>query len=65
MLAAAIRGLLLLLCLALVGVLAAVALGGIWLVVRAPQLLILGGVALAACWMLAAMVGAIEGRRRR
>jgi hypothetical protein len=57
------QGLLLTLCLGLVGILVAFFIGGIWLVVWAPQLLLLGAVLLVVCWSLAALVGTIARRR--
>ena len=58
------HGLLLLLCLLLVGIPSALVTGGIWLVVQAPQALILGAVLLVICGTLAALVGNIASGRR-
>jgi hypothetical protein len=62
--AVAKHGLLLILLLVLFGILTAVVLGAVWLVVRAPQLLILGGVLLVGCWMLGALASTIGSRRQ-
>ena len=63
--AAAKWGLPLILCLVLFGILTAIVIGGIWLLIRAPQLLILGGMLLIACWILGALASNLGGRGQR
>jgi hypothetical protein len=58
------RGLLLLFLLLLFGLVTGVVIGGLWLVVWAPQLLLVGGVIALGCAMLAALLGTISGTRR-
>lgn len=58
------QGLLLILFLGLFGVATGFVVGGIWLVLWAPQLLLLGGVVMLGCWMLVALVSSHRRKRR-
>lgn len=54
------QGLLLLFLLLLFGLVTGVVIGGLWLVVWAPQLLLVGGVIALGCAMLAALLSTIS-----
>ena len=56
------QGLLLIFCLTLVGILTALFMGAIWLIIRAPQVIVLGVVLLVMCAIVAALASSLGSR---